>query len=259
MKKLILIKLGGSLITDKTKINVARLNVIANIAKQVKEIVENNKNLSLIIATGAGGFGHPVAKIYEHNLEKGLPFIKDAVKKINQIVVSSLIKEKVKAVSVEPSEIIKCKNGEMVELLDGYIVSLLENNIIPVFHADLIKDQVKGISILSMDRFLVDAALRFKNKGFNVEKVIFCGTTDGVLDSQGKTINNINNKNFSQFKSYFYSNKEVDISGGMRGKVKECLRLINENIPCLIINGQKENNLRKAILEEEVKKTVIAK
>ena len=168
MKKLILIKLGGSLITDKTKINMAKLDVIENLAKQIKKIVENNKNLFLIIATGAGGFGHPVAKIYEHNLEEGLSFIKDAVKKINQIVVNSLINVGVSAFSVEPSKVSEYKNGKMFSLSDGFIVSLLEKNIVPVFHADLVKDQTRGISILSMDKFLVDLAIFFKNKNYEV-------------------------------------------------------------------------------------------
>ncbi|MBI5123038.1 hypothetical protein HZA75_04220 [Candidatus Roizmanbacteria bacterium] len=236
MKKLILIKLGGSLITDKTKTNVARLDVIENLARQVKEIVENNKNLSLIIATGAGGFGHPIAKIYKHNLEEGRPFIKDAVKKINQIIVSSFISVGLDAVSVEPSEITKYKNGEMIELLDGYIVSLLENNIIPVFHSDLIKDQAKGISILSMDKFLVDIAIFFKNKNYKIEKIIFAGTTAGVMSRVGTTIKKITKNNPSKIREVFYKGKGVDVTGGMKYKVEQCFRLAEEEIDSYITN-----------------------
>ncbi|MFA6017186.1 MAG: isopentenyl phosphate kinase [Patescibacteria group bacterium] len=252
VKKLILIKLGGSLITDKTKINVARHEVIENLVKQVKEIIENSKDLSLIIATGAGGFGHPVAKKYENNLEEGLPFIKKAVKEINQIVVDSLNSEGIKSVSIEPSKIAEYENGKIVSLLDCSIVKLLENNIVPVFHADLVNDKKLGISILSMDRFMVDMAIDLKNSGHAVEKVIFCGTTDGVLDNNGKTIDKINRENYLKIKSYFYDNKEVDTSGGMKSKVEECLKLIDEKIPCVIINGQKINELtgRTLIVQE---------
>lgn len=257
MKKIILIKFGGSLITNKTQINKARLDVIENLAKQIKEILNDNNNLSLIIATGAGGFGHPVAKKYERNLKKGLPFVKKAVKKINQILVSSLNKEGVKAESVEPSKISEYSDGKLISLFHGSIVSLLNKNIIPVFHADLIEDQTKGVLILSMDRFLVDVAIELKKKGFEVNKVIFCGITNGVLDNKGKTIDKITNMNISKFSSLFYDNKTVDTTGGMRKKVEECLRLINEKIPSVIINGQKENNLLKTILEKEVLKTQI--
>lgn len=236
MKKLILIKLGGSLITNKTKTNVARLNVIANLAKQIKEIVENNKNLSLIIATGAGGFGHSVAKIYEHNLEEGLPFIKEAVKKINQIVVASLISAGVSAFSIEPSGIAKYKDGKMVKLFHNSIVSLLNKKIIPVFHADLVDDQKLGISILSMDKFLVDLAIFFKNKNYEIKKVIFAGTTAGVVSRVGTTIKKITKNNFSKIREVFYKGKGVDVTGGMKYKVEQCLRLTEEEIDSYITN-----------------------
>ena len=42
MKKIILIKFGGSLITDKTKTNIARLDVIENLVRQVKKISKDN-------------------------------------------------------------------------------------------------------------------------------------------------------------------------------------------------------------------------
>ena len=102
--------------------------MINDLSRQIKKILNENKNLSLIIATGAGGFGHPEAKKYENNLEKGLPFIKAAVKKLNKIVVSSLNNAGVSAFSVEPSEIAKYKDGQMTELLYGYIVKLLCRN-----------------------------------------------------------------------------------------------------------------------------------
>ncbi len=257
MKKIILVKFGGSLITDKTRVNKARLDIIKYLSRQVKEILENDNDLSLIIATGAGGFGHPVAKKYEYDLKKGLPLIKKAVKKINRIIVSSLTESEIKAVSVEPSKTAEYKNRRMIALFDDHIVSLLNRNIIPVFHADLINDQKLGILILSMDKFLVDIAIKFKHKGFNIDKVIFCGITDGVTDSQGKTVDILNEKKFSQFEASFYSNKEVDTSGGMRGKVKEGLRLTKMGIPCYIINGLKENNLKKLILGNKVTGTII--
>lgn len=236
MKKLILIKFGGSLISDKTKINQANFNVIKDLSRQIKEILNNNKDLSVIIATGAGGFGHPVAKKYEHNLERGRPFIKEAVKKINQIVVSSLTELGLKAVSIEPSKIAEYKNERLVKLFLDDIVLLLDKNIIPVFHADLINDQKLGISILSMDKFLVDLSIFLKNKNYKIEKVIFAGTTAGVMSRAGTTIKNITKNNLFKIKDVFYKGKGIDMSGGMKYKVEQCLRLAEEGIDSYITN-----------------------
>lgn len=257
MKKIILIKFGGSLISDKTKINKARLNVIENLSKQIKEVIKKEKDLSLIIATGAGGFGHPLAEKYKNNLIKGKFYIRKAVKKLNGIVVSALVRTGLKAVSIKPSDSASYKNGQMVKLLDNRITELLEKNIIPVFHADLIEDEVNGLSILSMDKFLADLAIFLKKKGFRIEKVIFAGTTAGVVSRSGGTIKKITKKDFPQIESVFYKGKGIDVTGGMRYKVEQCLKLAKLNIFSLIINGQKENNLQKIIVDNKIEGTII--
>ncbi len=244
-KKLVFIKLGGGLISDKTKVNRPRLADIEMLAKEIKAIFEKNKDLALLIFTGAGGFGHPVAQKYKNNLQKGLGEIKKAVKTINKIVVSLLVKTGVKAISVEPDRIAEYKNGVLLKLSDDYIVSLLDNKIIPVFHADLVRDKVKGVSVLSMDKFLVDSAIFFNNKGFKIEKVIFAGTTPGVVDRFGRTIPKITKNDLSKIQEIFYKGKGIDVSGGMRYKVEQSLRLADEGIESLVIDGRTTNIFNK--------------
>ena len=237
MEKLILIKLGGSLISDKTKINVARLDVIENISYQIKRISDQDKELSIILFTGAGGFGHPVAKKFEDNLEKGLPEIKKAVKELNNIVVASLNSIGLKAGSTEPDKAAVYEDGRLISLNDQMFFSMLKKNIIPVFYADLIHDRARGISILSMDKFLVDLAVYLKNKGNKIEKVIFAGVTSGVVDRQGKTIPVITKKDFTENQNVFFKSKGVDVSGGMKYKVEQCLRLTEKGITSYITDG----------------------
>ena len=66
-KKLIIVKLGGSLITDKTKPFTARMEIIADLAQQIKEALDEDKNLSLIIGNGGGSFPHYPAVKYQMN------------------------------------------------------------------------------------------------------------------------------------------------------------------------------------------------
>jgi isopentenyl phosphate kinase len=249
MKKIILIKLGGSLISDKAKINQARLKVIENLSQQIKEILKNKKDLQLILATGAGGFGHPLAEKYKNNLEKGWPHIRAAVKKLNQIIVSSLTKYGIPALSINPFFVSQPEIDK--------IINLLKAGKIPVFHADLIKDKQGKISILSMDKFLVDLAIFLKEKGFKIEKVVFCGVTNGVINDKKKTIRIINKKNIVRLEKYFFKNKTIDVSGGMKQKIKECLRLINKKIIGVIINGEKKDNLYRTIIDDKIEGTII--
>ena len=225
MKKIILIKFGGSLISDKSKMNVARLDKIDRLSKRVKNTLGKDKSLSLILATGAGGFGHPLAKRYKNNLGKGWLPIRKAVRKLNKIVVASLVNLGLRAESIEPFSIDNLNIKK--------IAQMLERKKIPVFHADLIKAKNK-ISIISMDKFLVDLAIDLKGRGYPIEKIIFYGATSGDLNRQGKVIKKIGKKDFPKMEKVFFQKRHIDVSGGMKGKVKESLRAAEKGIPSLI-------------------------
>lgn len=232
LKKLLFIKLGGSLISDKTKINKPRDSEIKKICSQIKEL---QRDYLLILFTGAGGFGHPVAKKYENNLEEGEMEIREACKRLSRIVVDAIINYGgLKAVSISPSDVATYKNGKMAKLLYGYIAKLLEEDIIPVFHADLVDDEKSGISILSMDKFLVDMAIYLKEKGVKIDRAVFIGstpvTTPEVGDRPVRIVQKITKKSFFENQKIFYQGKGVDVSGGMKYKVEQCLRLADEKI-----------------------------
>jgi isopentenyl phosphate kinase len=197
-------------------------------------MLDNDKNLNLILATGAGGFGHPLAKKYKRNLEKGWPHIRSAVKKLNKIVVSSLTILGVPAESATPFYIDRSKINKITELLKAGKV--------PVFHADLIRDKQGKVFILSMDKFLADLAIFLKKKGYKIDKIIFAGTTPGVIDRKGKTIREITKKDFPLIKPVFYKGTGVDVSGGMRYKVEQSLRLAEYKIKALITKGLEKNS-----------------
>ena len=61
--ELILIKLGGSVLTDKTKKQVLRADVLTQLISEIKAFRSTHRS-KLILAHGAGSFGHEAAKKY---------------------------------------------------------------------------------------------------------------------------------------------------------------------------------------------------
>lgn len=248
MKKIIFIKLGGSFLTDKAKVNKARFIKIKRLSKEIKDL---QKKYSLAIFTGAGSFGHPIAQKYKNNLKDAEVKIRNACKKINKIVVSALINEgQLKAVSLTPSKISEYKNNKLIKLSYNFIVSLLEKDIIPVFHADLVNDKKLGISILSMDKFLVDTAIYLKKNSYKIEKAVFVGVTPVIVanqkirDRRKRIVHKITRKNFRQLEEIFYKGKGIDVSGGIKYKVEQALRLADIGIKSYIT----DNLFRKGTL-----------
>jgi len=59
MSELVLLKLGGSLITEKNQANTAKHDLIQRLANEIKSALDaRGDDLQLIIGHGAGSFGH---------------------------------------------------------------------------------------------------------------------------------------------------------------------------------------------------------
>ena len=61
---MLIIKLGGSVITDKTKKQTFKKEVMGNLATQIKKA-----DKQIIIVHGAGSFGHVLAKEFDIHIE----------------------------------------------------------------------------------------------------------------------------------------------------------------------------------------------
>lgn len=265
MKKIIFIKLGGSLITDKEKPFTARINVIKDLAKQIGEALKKEPETRLLIGNGGGSYPHYPAVKYQmaegirnENQKMGFCEVQDAAARLNRLIVRQLLDEKVKAVSVNPSSMIIAKNGQIKTFFIEPIIHFLKLAITPVLYGDIVYDEVLGAKIFSTEQLLTALTIRFIRRGFLVEKIIHNGITQGVLDGQGNLIPKITQKNIKKIQSVFTKTKGFDVTGGMFHKVKEALKLARLGIKTLIINGNaKKNLLKEAILGLQVKGTLI--
>ena len=68
-KDLTVIKLGGSLLTDKSKPYAAREALMKNIAQEIKTCLDEGLIEDLVLVHGVGSFGHP--PVLEYKLHKG--------------------------------------------------------------------------------------------------------------------------------------------------------------------------------------------
>lgn len=263
-KKLILIKLGGSLITDKLKPFTIREDIIRNLAKQVKEVMDERKDLLLIVGNGGGSFPHFPAVRYQ--MEEGIKnekqkygfcLVQDAAAQLNRIIVGAFLREKIKAISFNPSSSLICQNGKIKTFYLDSMLGYLNLGLIPVIYGDIVFDKKKGSKILSTEVLINFLALKLKKYGFFVEKIIHNGITKGVLDEQGNVIKKISKRNFYRIEKVLKKTAGFDVTGGMRHKINEALEIAKKGIKTFIINGGEGKILKKAILGESVEGTII--
>jgi len=263
-KPIVLIKIGGSLITDKNKPFKVNNEALRVIVKEIGNVVQKTEK-QLIVGHGAGSFAHVPAKKYNTisgvKTEKelfGMAKVCDAACQLNRIVVKELLKVKLAAVSVSPFGIFLSENFKLKKINSLVLKRLLEMKSLPVVYGDVIIDIKKGCTIFSTERVLGYLGQELIKDGFEVEKIIHCGKTDGVYDENGKTIPLINKKNFEKYKKALTGSGGIDVTGGMIHKVEESLKLAEKGISGLIIDGVEKGSLLNAVLGKDVLGTRIS-
>jgi isopentenyl phosphate kinase len=261
-KPIILIKIGGSLITDKNKPFTVNEEALDIIASEVKKAVNMGK--LLIIGHGAGSFAHVPAKKYQTHKGiinkqsyRGIAEVSDVAARLNRIVIKKFLKEKINAVSVSPLSSMVASEHKLSDIFTKSIELLLTQGLLPVVYGDQILDEKMGCTIFSTEKVLAYLGLALKAKDYRVEQIIQCGQTSGVYDADGKTIKEINGKNIGQYRQNLGGSGGTDVTGGMLHKVEETLLLAKQGIPGLIIDGIVHGTLSDAIGGKSVKGTKI--
>lgn len=227
----VIIKLGGSVITDKEKPGVVRREVIAELA----EAIASSATPSVIVH-GAGSLGHPEAKAYgiaegvTRDNACGVSITHEAVSRLNTEVVAALRHAGIEAVSFHPFSCALAENRRLVFCGEEQIKALLASGIVPVLHGDVVCDRVLGGCIVSGDQIVPYLA-----KKLGAEKVGIVTATGGVL-SGGEIIPEITRENVSAVK--FETSDNADVTGGMQGKVEELLALAESGTPSHIIKPE---------------------
>jgi len=257
-KELVLLKIGGSVITKKDE-DIATV-LERNVRRISKEIVDaiNERDFKLIIVHGAGPFGHIPANRYK--LNNGLKnkkqisgFVKthQSMERLNYKVVEILQENGLNAVAFQPSACGILKNRRLVCFPIDVMKRFIEIGIIPVSYGDVLLDEDTGINILSGDHLVPYIAEKLK-----ADKIIMATDVKGIYDSDPKE-----NKN-ARFIPEITSNnikyigignsRTMDVTGGMRRKVEELMRVAETGIEIRIVSGIDRGILKKALLGEHV-------
>ncbi|MDP2649261.1 MAG: isopentenyl phosphate kinase [bacterium] len=256
-KNVILIKLGGSVITDKNTPYKARVDMIKRLAVEIK----SSQITSLVLAHGSGSFAHTSAQKYGgkkgYKSKWGVAKVARDAMEINRIVMNIFIEEGLPAVSLRPMSMMIASAGKLKKDLFEIIEETISQGLIPVVYGDVIWDKKWKSTIYSGETTLSKIGLYLSKKGYRVNKIIQVGETNGVYDDKGKTISSINRKNWRNIKRYVFKNNEADVTGGMEHKIENALTMADSDIKTFLINGSIIGELSKAFLGKTVKGTVV--
>ena len=246
---MILIKLGGSIITNKEKPLSAKRKAIDNLAKNLKKIDE-----SIIIVHGGGSYGHYWSVKYDmHTKEKkydlkGVSIVKNSMIELNKIVLDILLKNRLKPYCLPPTDFMLGNKPIRKKILE--IKKIAETGLIPVTYGDALWFGQKKTYILSGDKIMTYLAKILKPR-----LCIFALNEDGLYHDlkSKKLIYKLENELPT------ISDNKMDVTGGMTRKVEEASKISKIGVNVFFVNGNKPERIVKAIKNGKFEGTVFKK
>ncbi|HEX2620946.1 MAG TPA: isopentenyl phosphate kinase [Phototrophicaceae bacterium] len=249
-----LVKLGGSLITDKLVESSFRVDVTHRIASEIAEAIRQKPDLQLIIGHGSGSFGHFAAKRHHtvegvHTREQwhGFTEVATAASTLNGLVAETMRSAGLPIWRIQPSASIVCQDGVIQQMALGPLQAALVGGIIPLVYGDVAVDSVRGGTIAS-----TETVFTYLVEHLPVSQVLLLGEVPGVYDPEGTVIPEVTPSNFDTMRDFLGGSAGVDVTGGMLTKVQDMLALVEQiaGLRVWIMDGTQPGLLKQSLMGE---------
>lgn len=234
---MILIKLGGSIITNKKKPLSARRKTIDNILKQIRKIKE-----PIIVVHGGGSYGHYWSIRYNMHTNparydlKGVSVVKNSMIELNKIILDAAVKNRLNPYCLPPTDFMKGDSSIKSKILA--INDIAKSGFMPITYGDALWYGQKKSYILSGDVIMTTLARILKPR-----LCMFVLNVDGVYS-------NMKSKkliyDFKKEKPVITTNK-MDVTGGMTRKITEASKISRSGLKVFFVNGNKPQRITDAV------------
>ena len=135
---MILVKLGGSIITNKEKPLTANRSLIRRITSHLRKVEE-----PLIVVHGGGSYGHYWSVKYDMHTKpsrysiKGISLVKNSMVELNQIILESFLESNLRPYCLPPSDFMLADKPIMKKVKE--ISKIAKASLIPICLVDWIK------------------------------------------------------------------------------------------------------------------------
>jgi isopentenyl phosphate kinase len=258
-QELTVLKLGGALITDKSKPYSFREETLNNAAREIRECMDEGLIESLVLVQGVGSYGHP--PVLEHKLYKGfqgpeqllpLSWTQAKVGELRTLVVQACYDAGIPVCLMYPSSMMVAEKTHIVRAFLEPLKAFLSMGMVPLLGGDILVDSVMGFSVGSGDPMLSLIA-----RELGAKRVIYASDVHGIYDSdpkvnpEAKLFDTINLSNLDEAIEKMGKAGVQDASGAMKGKVasiEPVTDLIKQGLDVSIISMMDYGSL-KALLK----------
>lgn len=235
------VKLGGSIISDKSVDFSYREDVVSRLAKSISRSGE-----PVVLVHGGGSFGHPLAKKYGLSSSRsrpdpeGVSQTREVMFALNARVCESLSKGGLRPYTFTPFPLLGAAGARGLAWIRG----LLDSGLTPVTFGDVVSSK-KGFTILSGDTISLELCRRMRAR-----RCIFVMDVDGILDESGRVIRELGKSDAEgllRSKTASSKARRSDVTGGIRRKVEEAMRIASAGTEVAFVSGFRPAEFSKAL------------
>jgi isopentenyl phosphate kinase len=247
---LLLMKLGGSVITFKDKPLSPNFKAINDLSRALASV-----QMPAVFVHGGGSFGHYWSIKYKMHTRpdaydlRGISIVHESMIALNEIIVNSLIKQGANPYAVMPSMFTNGLRPITTKIKE--LSSIAKGGMIPITFGDVVHVDGRNYSIFSGDALMTILA-----RVLMPAKTIFLVNVDGLY-KDAKTLEIIREINNTTYKSIEFSKMLTDVTGGMSRKIREAFKIAASGIDVLLLNGLKPQRILDAILDIDFEGTII--
>jgi len=258
--RLIFLKLGGSLITDKRTPLTPRLAVIQRLAQECAAALAQAPDLGLLLGHGSGSFGHIVARRYQTRAGvataaawRGFAEVSRVAAQLNRLVADAFGAAGVPVWSLAPSASALCRDGELLTLADRPLSEALSQGLTPLVYGDVALDEVRGGTIVSTEEVFAWLARRLRPSF-----ILLAGMVNGVyerdplVDPLARPLPLITAQ--APQVAGLSGSHATDVTGGMASKVQAMRALVQEmpDLQVRFFSGEEPGTLQALLLQPEL-------
>lgn len=266
MKEFIVLKLGGSILTEKKGRGRIRVSFIHDFSKMFGKVWRNHffrQGVGVILLHGAGSIGHPLVHRYAllHSslggkTVRGFGHVVSAMHMLTSRLSHALFQEGVPIVPLQSCVLFRPgRRGEVVfrEGAFQFLHRIVRAGGVPLLGGDLGVEEKGEICVFSADRIAVALAKRLHRA-----RLFFATNVSGVYKTfpPQSGASPLPLLTPSDIRSLIFNLRDVsvvsshDVTGEMIGKLRSLLSL--RGSPVCIFDGRSPRNIRQALLAKSI-------
>jgi isopentenyl phosphate kinase len=235
-----LVKVGGSVLTDKSTLKTPREGAFQRVAAELAAV-----DGPLVLVHGAGSYGHVRSsqwRVADGDAEattRQAARVGADIAELGARLQDALAEAALAPLGLPPAPVAEARGGDLISFETAPFQAALEGGFLPVTRGDVVLDADQAFAAVSGDDLLAVLA-----EPLGARIAVFATDVPGILDEDGDVVPRMGP---DAARGIGDGADAPDVTGGMAGKARVAATLAEAGVPVRIVDGTEKGRIRGAL------------